>query len=188
MMGEATALRVALELMHLPSQVLHANSRPIPDGMLILLRVAAGDENAIKRAAELTGRAEHVIREAAAFFIEQILFSPGGDSYRVLGANSDAASEDLRRNMILLLKWLHPDVQHQGGRQTERSIFARKVALAWDDLKTPQRRAAYDETQRKLYPKKLRRRRRHALKELTPAKEIHFLHRALRRLLGRIKP
>src|SRR5262249_38591623 len=44
------------------------------------------------------------------------------------------------RNVALLLKWLHPDVDPRG----ERSVFIGKVTAAWNDLKTPERRAAYD--------------------------------------------
>jgi curved DNA-binding protein CbpA len=44
--------------------------------------------------------------------------------------------------MALLLRWLHPDKDKAG----ERSRFTARVTLAWDDLKTPERRAAYDKT------------------------------------------
>jgi hypothetical protein len=42
--------------------------------------------------------------------------------------------------MALLLRFLHPDIDQKG----ERSIFAARVTKAWSDLKTPERRAAYD--------------------------------------------
>jgi DnaJ-class molecular chaperone len=90
------------------------------------------------------GRPRDVVREAAAFFIEQVLLHPGADSYRVLGARPDAPNGELRRNMALLLKWLHPDSDRQG----QRSVFATRVTRAWNDLKTPERRAAYDRSQR----------------------------------------
>jgi hypothetical protein len=145
-MGEAAALRVAMELVHISSRIRHVRLRPLPNGTLVLLRIVAGEEDARERAIELTGRTGDEVHEAAAFFIEQILLSPDADSYRVLGASSEATCNELRRNMTLLLKWLHPDVQRQGGR----SIFSRRVALAWGDLKTPERRAAYDEARRAL--------------------------------------
>jgi DnaJ-class molecular chaperone len=85
-----------------------------------------------------------VVRRAAAFFIEQILFAPDTDSYRVLGAASQASASELRGNAALLLKWLHPDRDPQG----ERSIFVSRVTEAWNNLKTPDRRAAYDELRR----------------------------------------
>ena len=80
------------------------------------------------------------VRDAAGFFIEQVMLFPEADSYRVLGASPTAANFELRRNMALLLRWLHPDIDQKG----ERSIFAARVTKAWGDLKTPERRAAYD--------------------------------------------
>jgi hypothetical protein len=44
--------------------------------------------------------------------------------------------------MALLLRWLHPDV----AAGAERSVFTARITAAWDDLKTPERRAGYDET------------------------------------------
>ena len=144
MMSERVALKIALDLMHVPSQVRLFRSEPVPDGVLILLRIASGDEEADLIAVDLTGRSRETVRQAATFFIEQILFAPEADSYRVLGTGPQASATELRRNVALLLKWLHPDLDPQG----ERSIFARRVTAAWNDLKTPERRAAYDQTQR----------------------------------------
>jgi hypothetical protein len=149
MMGDATALKVAIDLVHVPSRVRVIRSNPLPEGVLMLLRIAAGDEAAECEAAELTGRSRDVVRKAAAFFIEQILLYPEADSYRVLGASPQAPSRELRRHMALLLRWLHPDMDRQG----ERSLFAGRVIRAWEDLKTPARRAAYDEARRTLHAK-----------------------------------
>jgi curved DNA-binding protein CbpA len=109
--------------------------------MGLLLTVAAGDDPAREAAAVARlGRPLEVLREAATFFIEQILFAPGGDSYRVLGASPAASTGELRHNMALLMRWLHPDVARAG----ERAVFAQRIAAAWNTLKTPERRAAYD--------------------------------------------
>ena len=62
-----------------------------------------------------TNRSEHSLREAAAFYIEQILLHPDADHYRVLGAQPDASTAELRRNMALLIRWLHPD--HKNGAE-----------------------------------------------------------------------
>jgi len=110
-MGQATALRVALDLMHVPSGVRGMRATPLPADTYILLRIAAGDEAAETEAVELTGRSRDVVRKASIFFIEQVLLCPGADSYRVLGAVPQASSSELRRNMALLLKWLHPDIR-----------------------------------------------------------------------------
>ncbi len=53
----------------------------------------------------------------------------------------------LRRHMVLLMKWLHPDTaeQHRSAADVDRSVFASRIAAAWDDLKTDDRRSAYDQ-------------------------------------------
>lgn len=139
-MSDRMALKIAIDLVHIPSQVRLVRSDPLPDGVAALLRIAAGETEAEADAADFTGRSRAAVREAAAFFIEQILFAPNADSYRVLGTSPQASAAELRRNIALLLRWLHPDLDPRG----ERSIFIRRVTAAWNDLKTPERRAAYD--------------------------------------------
>lgn len=139
-MSDRMALKAAIDLMLVPSQVRFVRAEPLPEGLLWLLRIAAGDEQAERAAAVLMDRSREVVRRAATFFIEQILFAPDADSYQVLGANPQASNGELRRNMALLLRWLHPDLDPRG----ERSVFIDKVTASWNDLKTPERRAAYD--------------------------------------------
>jgi hypothetical protein len=105
----------------------------------LLLRVAAGDPASEKAAVDATGRSNEAVRQAATFFIEQILLAPDADSYRVLGASPAASNGELRHNMALLMRWLHPDAARD-----EHSTFATRIGMAWNNLKTPDRRAAYD--------------------------------------------
>jgi hypothetical protein len=112
--------------------------------MLSLLRIAAGDEEMTKEAAATLNRSYDMVREAAGFFVEQILLHPDADSYRVLGARPGASYAELRHNMTLLLHWLHPDLDPKG----ERTVFTARVTRAWNDLKTEDRRVAYDRSQR----------------------------------------
>ena len=140
MTAQTTALGVALGLLSVPQRVRAAKSEPLPSGIVSLLQIACGDEGAVAEAAKRSGRDPEVLRRAAAFYIEQVLLSRDSDAYRVLGAKADASAADLRRNMALLLRWLHPDIDRKG----ERSIFAGRVTAAWEELKTPERRAAYD--------------------------------------------
>lgn len=143
-MNVPTAVRVAIDLVQVPSRVRHQQSRPLPDGVAMVLRIAAGDERALSEASNAVDRPPALIRKAAAFFIEQILLHPAADSYRVLGANRKATASELRHNMALVLRCLHPDTNPQ----YDRSIFARRVTQAWEDLKTPERRTAYDKARR----------------------------------------
>jgi DnaJ domain len=138
-------VRVAIDLMHSPSQARRIRSASLPDDVVVLLRIASGDEEAISQAAGKLGRARETVREAATFYVVQILLFPDADSYRVLGVRPQATNGELRRNMTLLLRWLHPDLDPEG----ELSVFAARVTRAWNDLKTPERRAEYDRLQRK---------------------------------------
>lgn len=142
-MGHA-ATYMAIDLLQLPTRVRFIRAAPLPNGVLNLLYIAAGDEAATNLAAETTGRSQATVKEAAAFFIEQILLHPESDSYRVLGAQPEASASELRLNMALLLRWLHPDHDRRG----EHSVFAHRVTRAWNDLKTEERRAAYDRSRR----------------------------------------
>jgi hypothetical protein len=144
MMSDKMALKVAIDLLHVPSQVRLARSVALPAGIPMLLRIAAGDDQAEREAVALSGRSRDIVRRAATFFIEQILFAPNTDSYRVLGGDPQASAGELRHNVALLLRWLHPDLDPRG----ERSIFVGRVTAAWNDLKTPERRAAYDSLRR----------------------------------------
>ncbi len=140
------ALAAALFLLHEPHLVRLARSHPLPPGMTFLLEVAAGDIAAITGASRATGRSGATIGRAAGFFIEQVLFAPQTDSYRLLGANSESPDAELRRHMALLMRWLHPDLTVQGGtdRRFDKSAFASRITAAWDCLKTAERRAVYD--------------------------------------------
>ena len=139
-MTDLEALRLALYLFHVPAGVRAARTLPLPKGIIHLLEIAAGDDEVADNAALKLERTADVIREAAGFFIEQILLAPDGDSYRVLGGGRDASDVELRRNMALLLRWLHPDLDRAGAR----TIYAGRVTRAWETLKTPDRRTAYD--------------------------------------------
>ena len=143
-MAGRTALKLAVDLLHVPAQVRLIRSEPLPDGVVLLLRIAAGELEAEREAAAMTRRSPETIRRAAAFFIEQILFASDADSYRVLGADAAASAGELRRNASLLFKWLHPDRDAHGAR----AVFASRVTGAWNDVKTPERRAAYDAQRR----------------------------------------
>jgi hypothetical protein len=140
------AVRVAMDLLHAPSLARRVRSAPLPDDVVVLLRIASGDKEMISQVARKLGRPREVVHEAATFYIVQILLFPDADSYRVLGAKPQSTHSELRRNMTLLLRWLHPDLDPEG----ELSVFVARVTRAWNDLKTPERRADYDRLQRKL--------------------------------------
>jgi pyruvate-formate lyase-activating enzyme len=139
-MDNVAALKVALDIFHVPSHVQWQRSAPLPTDVVTILLIAAGDAAALHNAVSTSGQLPEKIVQAAVFFLEQIVLSAKSDSYRVLAATSNASNAELRRNMALLMRWLHPD-QRQG---QERAALAARVTTAWEDLKTADRRAAYD--------------------------------------------
>ena len=64
-MSDKMALRVAIDILHVPSQVRLVRSEPLPRGVPVLLRIAAGDDAAEREAADLTVRSRDVVRRAA---------------------------------------------------------------------------------------------------------------------------
>lgn len=170
MMSHALALRISLDLVHMPSRARLLRRAPLPDDVVVLLQILAGQEEALPAASESTGRPADLLLESAAFFVEQVMLHPDADSYQVLGAHPHATNSELRRNMALLLTWLHPDL----ARQKDRAVLAQRVTTAWEDVKTPERRALYDKAALDLREKKVRsRRRRHAAgkRPMTPRPE-----------------
>jgi hypothetical protein len=148
MADAAAAIRVAIDLIQMPSRARMIRQAQLPDGMALLLRIAAMEPDAASEAARLTGRSEQSVKDAAAFFVEQVMLAPDADSYRVLGASPQTSTADLRRHMALLIRWLHPDMKAAHTAGADRASFVGRVTFAWDDLKTPERRAAYDLTRK----------------------------------------
>ena len=141
-MAAPAALGLALSLRARPAAVRQVNHSGLPEGMTMLLAIAAGDPHALQEAQSETGQTEEVLREAASFFIEQMLFTPQADAYRILGAARDASRQELRRHMVLLMQWLHPD-RYDGAAAfsgISRTVFARRITQAWQELKTDERR------------------------------------------------
>lgn len=135
------AVSAAADLLRSPARIRLARAAPLPQGIEVLLQIVAGEADATAAAAEALGRDEATVRRAAEFFVEQVLLDPAADNYRVLGAGPGTAITELRRNMALMLRWLHPDI----GENSVRSVYAGRVTAAWERLKTAERRQAYGE-------------------------------------------
>ena len=123
-----------------PGLVTELREKELPENLSLVIRLAAGEGAALQCALDTTGETAETLVEACVFFLQQVLFAPGADSYRVLGADDDAPQDRLRDNYRWLMKWLHPDRNQDGWE----AVYADRVNVAWQDLKTPDRRAEYD--------------------------------------------
>jgi hypothetical protein len=102
-MTESSAIDNAIEIYRLPTRVPAVRASPLPAGVEDLL-IAATDDEALDNLLDLTTlQSTEELREAIAFYIEQILLFPEADAYRALRAEPEASREMLRGNMARLL-------------------------------------------------------------------------------------
>ena len=134
------ALEQALAYYRAPAMLSVARERRLPDDVLDVLRISAGDESLAGQGAASSGEPASVVVDAAVFYVQQVLFAPGADSYRVLGVNADAPDARIKEHYRWLVRWLHPD----RNLDDWDSVYAERVNRAWQDLRLPERRAAYD--------------------------------------------
>ncbi len=137
---EFAAIEQARALMLRPAQVALLRGRDFPSGMRVLLRAAAGDSAALEIAAQRTGDTQAALREASVFFVQQVMLSDTSDSYRILGVGSDAPAAEIKAHYGLLMRWMHPDRNPDGWD----AVFVERVNRAWNDLRTTDRRTAFD--------------------------------------------
>jgi hypothetical protein len=145
-MAQPVAIEIALALIVQPALVRGVSRMPLPAGMTALLEVAAEDPQAIHAVSLAAQQPRHLLGEACGFFIEQVMFVQGADSYQILGCSGDEPRRQLRQHMALLLRWLRPDRMTTSieDLRIDRTVFAHRVTHAWEDLKTSERRATYD--------------------------------------------
>lgn len=184
-MEQATALKVALQILHMPANVRMVREKPLPPGILQLLQITARDPDALRQAVLEMERDGETITRAAQFFIEQVLWHPDADSFRVLGGLPETSTAELKRNMALLMTWLHPDVENRD----ERAVFVVRVTSAWNDLKTEERRTTYEATlMRRTEDDARRRRSRRAREKAARERSLALRNRPtlLRKMLSMI--
>ena len=111
--------------------------------MLWLIQIAAGHEpDALARGTPVSGASSERLRAAAGLYLQHVVFAPNADHYRALAVEQGAPQATLREQVAWLMKWLHPD----RAASDWEAVFAQRVLAAWNELKTPEKRAAYDAT------------------------------------------
>jgi hypothetical protein len=126
----SSAVGLALEVLRMPALANSLRRLPLPPDVLVLIRIAGGCAATRETAVRDTGEAPEHIRNAAVFYLQQVVLHPLADSYRVLGATPGTATFTLREHRNWLLKWLHPDLD----RANWESVLARRVNQAWQEI------------------------------------------------------
>ena len=135
-----SALFDALDLLKAPAILPAVRAARFADDITLLLRVLAMDAATLKQAVVHTGASAAVLCEAAEFFVLQVCFTPGIDSYRILAANREDPVTRIREHYRLLVRWLHPD----RNSDVWQTVFLDRVNRAWRDLRRVEERAEYD--------------------------------------------
>jgi len=129
-MSNREAIDVALAVFRRPALVRSVQDAPLPEGMITVIRIAAGAEVNAGFISPKRARNAEEAHEAAVFFLQQVLFLPHSDNYRLLGLKPGVGAEHVREHKRWLLKWLHPDRNHN---KWESALFQR-VAKAAEEL------------------------------------------------------
>ncbi len=126
-MSGVEAIEIALEVYRKPERARALRRQAVPPGMLNLIKIAAGTEDEIK--ALLLDRAAEgaPAKDAAIFYLQQLLMNAEGDDYRQLGLRAGASLQDVKDHKRGLLKWLHPD---RNPSPWEQVLFGRVKAAA----------------------------------------------------------
>ena len=134
----STALREAIRLYRDPSVLRLLAKRPLPDGVDLLLNVAAGAAPSPEGASPWGEVSPEELRTAARFYVARILFDGSSDDFRMFGSNEPIDLEHLKLSRRLLLRWLHPDTTRD---PDATSLFIR-MNEAWDRIRSGSARIA----------------------------------------------
>jgi hypothetical protein len=131
-MAQPHVIELALDLARMPALGRRSVVPPLPPNIIELIRIAAGSPEACRGAVAQTGEPRHVVIEAARFYLQQVLFRPEADCYRILGIAPAASRATAREHMRWLLEWLHPD--RNTNNNSWDSVYAERVLKAWREV------------------------------------------------------
>lgn len=171
-MAPRHAIDLALDLARMPALARTPVAPPIPTDVAELMRIAAANPQACQDAAAKTGQKPVVLIEAARFYLQQVLFRPDADSYRILGLEPAASRATARSHMRWLLQWLHPD-----RNSNMDAVYAERVLKAWR-LVSATETSVEPAKQSRLRPQPGRSRRLHATSFRIPWIELPRKSRA----------
>jgi hypothetical protein len=129
-MAQPHVIELALDLARMPALARRSRAPAVPPNVIELMRIAAGSDEACEIAVAKTGAPSSVLIEAARFYLQQVLFRPDADCYRILGIKPSASRETARNHMRWLLEWLHPD----RNKNSWDAVYAERVLKAWREV------------------------------------------------------
>jgi hypothetical protein len=125
-------IELALDLARMPVLARSSVAPPLPPNVIEIMRIAAAVPEACQAAVAHSGEPRHVVIEAARFYLQQVLFRPDADGYRILGIQPAASRATAREHMRWLLEWLHPD--RNTNNNSWDTVYAERVLKAWREV------------------------------------------------------
>ncbi len=129
-MARPHVIELALDLARMPALARTAVAPRVPPNVIELMRIAADSPEACQAAMARTGEPKRLVIEAARFYLQQVLFRPDADCYRILGIEPTDSRATARDHMRWLLEWLHPDRNNNSWD----AVYAERVLKAWREV------------------------------------------------------
>lgn len=120
-------------------QDLRQGRSSLPAGVEAILLAAGASQDQPGSA----GEDAEELRKAAVFFIEQVLFAPNADYYRLLGLSPQEATDaKIKEHYHLLMRLFHPD--RRVSQDDWQAAYAGRLTQAYNVLRRPQSRSEYN--------------------------------------------
>lgn len=138
--------QLALDFYRSPTEFgeLVDTQKPVPEGIGELLAFLTGPDHEkvkiIGSNVALQGAGE--LFDAASYFVEEVLFVPGADYYRLLGLRSDAGGEQVKRHYQLLISLFYQEEKSSMVNWKESDSM--RVNQAYSVLRDAEKRRNYD--------------------------------------------
>lgn len=126
-----TACARAIDLFKNPRLLNRYRKNPVAPDVSDLLTALSNDDLLFQYMSSYDIESIEVMREIIEFYVMQILLYPQSDPYRTLGLNSLASKRKVRAHMVLLMRWLHPDLNID----EIRVHYCTRVISAWNLIK-----------------------------------------------------
>jgi hypothetical protein len=120
--ADQSAIKAALALARHPSHVRRIPRNDIPADVITLIKIAAGDDDLLLRLSADHNVPERDLLAASKLYLHSILSSAKTNDRRMLCLPRNASADDIREHKKALLKWLHPDRNHD---RWESALFAK---------------------------------------------------------------
>src|SRR5690606_12851751 len=98
------ALDAAFGLARMPNLAGALREQPLPEDVLVLIRIAAGSEQDLERERERYRCTDSALKSVSELYLQQVILHPKADSYRLLAAGPDASKDTISEHRKWLMK------------------------------------------------------------------------------------